>query len=91
MGRAMNVIVLDDAGHFLLSKNFDTADPQHALSEGKRMAKFLDDLPTERIVAIASLENLGKCEYYRLGSIFILLVVNASFNSLIVEFIENIS
>lgn len=59
MGRGMNVVVLDDAGNFLLSKNFDTADPSHAINEGKRMSRFLQELPEQRIVAIASLESVG--------------------------------
>ena len=60
-GRGMNVVVLDKAGNYLLSKNFDTADPYHAVNEGKRMARFLDGLPNEQIVAIASLESVGSC------------------------------
>lgn len=61
MGRGMNVVVLDKAGNYLLSKNFDTADPYHAVSEGQRMCRFLNELPAERIVAIASLESVGRC------------------------------
>lgn len=63
MGRGMNVVVLDNAGNYLVSKNFDTADPYHAVNEGKRMSKFLDELPNERIVALASLESVGKWEH----------------------------
>ncbi|XP_066916590.1 catenin alpha-2-like [Clytia hemisphaerica] len=74
MGRGMNVVVLDKSGNYLLSKNFDTADPYHAVNEGKRMSKFLDELPEDRIVAIASLESVGdgleeaKEALYRVGA-----------------------
>ena len=64
MGRGINVVVLDKAGNYLLSKNFDTADVHHAVKEGKRLAKFLDELPIERIVAIASLESVGMSLFY---------------------------
>ena len=60
MGRGMNVVILDSAGNYLMSKNFDTADPYHAIGEGKRMSKFLDELPSERLVCVASLESVGK-------------------------------
>ena len=59
MGRGMNVVVLDNAGNYLISKNFDTADPEHAISEGVRMSRFLNELPHDRIVCVASGENVG--------------------------------
>lgn len=59
MGRGINVVVLDKAGNYLLSKNFDTADPYHAIKEGKRLAKFFDELPNEQFVVVASLESVG--------------------------------
>lgn len=60
MGRGMNIVLLDNAGNYLLSKNFDTADPQIGPSEGYKMKLFLDNLPSGRIVCLSSLENVGK-------------------------------
>ena len=59
-GRGSNVVVLDKAGNYLASKTFDTCHPQHGANEGKRMGKFLQDLPVERIVAIATKDNCGE-------------------------------
>ena len=60
MVRGMNVVILDAAGNYLMSKNFDTADPTRGRSEGQKMAQFLDDLPSERMVCVSSLEATGK-------------------------------
>ena len=60
MGRGMNVVILDNAGNYLTSKTFDTADPQYGRSEGQRMTKYLDELPSERIVMVGGLENVGQ-------------------------------
>lgn len=59
MARGMNVVILDAAGNYLMSKNFDTADPSRGRAEGKKMAQFLDDLPSERMVCVSSLEAPG--------------------------------
>ncbi|XP_057306663.1 catenin alpha-2-like isoform X2 [Hydractinia symbiolongicarpus] len=59
VGRGMNIVLLDNAGNYLMSKNFDTADPQIGPSEGYKMKLFLDNLPNGRIVCLSSLENVG--------------------------------
>ena len=58
-GRGFNVVVLDAAGNYLTSKSFDTVDPQRGRAEGQKMAQFLDELPSERMVCIAALEATG--------------------------------
>lgn len=72
MGRGMNVVVLDSAGNYLISKNFDTADPEHAISEGVRMSKFLNELPDDRIVCVASGENVGMMMICHIWNSFLL-------------------
>ena len=59
MTRGMNVVILDAAGNYLMSKNFDTVDPTRGRAEGEKMAQFLDDLPSERMVCVSSLEATG--------------------------------
>ncbi len=59
MQRGFNVVILDSAGNYLVSKHFDTADPTRGMSEGQKMAQFLDDLPSERMVCVSSLEATG--------------------------------
>ena len=63
MSRGMNIVILDAAGNYLMSRNFDTADPVHGRGEGEKMAQFLDDLPSERMVCVSSLEATGICEF----------------------------
>ena len=60
MQRGMNVVLLDRAGNYLMSKNFDTADPIRGRAEGQKMADFLDNLPSERMVCVAALEAIGR-------------------------------
>ncbi len=60
MQRGFNVVILDSAGNYLVSKHFDTADPTRGMSEGQKMAQFLDDLPSERMVCVSSLEATGQ-------------------------------
>ena len=59
MSRGMNIVILDAAGNYLMSRNFDTADPMRGRAEGEKMAQFLDDLPSERMVCVSSLEATG--------------------------------
>lgn len=59
MARGMNVVILDAAGNYLMSKNFNTSDPAQGRAEGEKMAHFLDDLPSERMVCVSSLESPG--------------------------------
>jgi hypothetical protein len=56
--RGHNLVVLDDSGNFITSKSFDTGDTSK--DEGSAMAKFLDNLPNERIVLIATQDTKGK-------------------------------
>ena len=51
-----NVVVLDPAGHFVTSRSFDTTTREG----GTAMGKFLDDLPEDHIVLIATQETTGK-------------------------------
>ena len=57
MQRGHNVVVLDSAGNFVMATHFDTADPSKG--EGVKMAKFLDTLPQERMVLIATQGTTG--------------------------------
>ena len=68
MQRGMNVVILDRAGNYLMSKSFDTADPARGRAEGQKMAQFLDDLPSERMVCVSSLEATGEFESFRIDS-----------------------
>lgn len=58
MQRGHNVVVLDSDRNFVTAANFDTADPSKG--EGARMAKFLQQLPQERIVLIGTQGTTGK-------------------------------
>ena len=75
MTRGMNVVILDAAGNYLMSKNFDTVDPTRGRAEGEKMAQFLDDLPSERMVCVSSLEATGNC------SVLYVLKINLSFSN----------
>lgn len=55
--RGHNVVVLDDSGDFVTSKAFDTGDASK--NEGSAMTRFLDGLPNERIVLIATQDSKG--------------------------------
>ena len=63
MARGMNIVILDAAGNYLMSRNFDTADPSRGRAEGEKMAQFLDDLPSERMVCVSSLESTGLYQF----------------------------
>ena len=56
--RGHNVVILDDSGNFVTSKSFDTGDASR--DEGSAMASFLDCLPNERIVLIATQDTKGR-------------------------------
>lgn len=58
MQRGHNVVVLDSDKNFIMAANFDTADSTKG--EGVRMAKFLTQLPQERIVLIGTQGTTGK-------------------------------
>ena len=58
MLRGHNVVVLDSDRNFIMAANFDTADPSKG--EGVKMAKFLQELPQERIVLIGTQGTTGK-------------------------------
>ncbi|XP_028414979.1 catenin alpha-2-like [Dendronephthya gigantea] len=55
--RGHNLVVLDDSGNFVTSGTFDTGDTSR--DEGRAMARFLDGLPNERIVLIATQDTKG--------------------------------
>ncbi|XP_020626915.1 catenin alpha-2-like [Orbicella faveolata] len=57
MQRGHNVVVLDSDRNFIMAANFDTADPSKG--EGVKMAKFLQQLPQERIVLIGTQGTTG--------------------------------
>ena len=57
MQRGHNVVVLDNDKNFLMAANFDTADTTKG--EGVKLAKFLQQLPTERIVLIGTQGTTG--------------------------------
>ena len=50
-----NVVVLDPAGQFVASRNFDTTTQEG----GVAMGRFLDELPEDHIVLIATQETTG--------------------------------
>ena len=70
--RGHNLVVLDDSGNFVTSASFDTGDASR--DEGSAMARFLDGLPNERIVLIATQDTkcktkcitCGNCYHFRL-------------------------
>jgi hypothetical protein len=51
-----NVVVLDPAGQFVASRNFDTTTQEG----GVAMGRFLDELPEDHIVLIATQETTGR-------------------------------
>ena len=55
--RGHNIVVLDDSGNFVTSRTFDTGDASK--NEGSAMTRFLDGLPNERIVLIATQDSKG--------------------------------
>lgn len=57
MLRGHNIVVLDSDRNFIVAANFDTADPSKG--EGVKMAKFLQQLPQERIVLIGTQGTTG--------------------------------
>ena len=59
------MVVLDSDRNFIMAANFDTADPSKG--EGVRMAKFLQQLPQERIVLIGTQGTTGKYDLLHLG------------------------
>ena len=62
--RGHNIVVLDDSGNFVTSKSFDTGDT--SMDEGSAMARFLDGLPNERIVLIATQDTKGMTSAFAL-------------------------
>ena len=60
MMRGHNIVILDSDRNFIMAANFDTADSSKG--EGVKMAKFLQQLPQERIVLIGTQGTTGK--YY---------------------------
>lgn len=50
-----NVVVLDPAGQFVASRNFDTSTPEGGIA----MGRFLDELPEDHVVLIATQETTG--------------------------------
>ena len=60
--RGHNVVILDDSGNFVTSQSFDTGDTSR--DEGAAMARFLDGLPNERIVLIATQDTKGEESFY---------------------------
>ena len=50
-----NVVVLDPAGQFVATRNFDTTQ-----EGGVAMGRFLDELPEDHIVLIATQETTGR-------------------------------
>ncbi|KAJ7385581.1 Catenin alpha-1 [Desmophyllum pertusum] len=72
MQRGHNVVVLDSDRNFIMAANFDTADSTKG--EGVRMAKFLTQLPQERIVLIGTQGTTGssvndaKSALYEIGA-----------------------
>ena len=64
-----NVVVLDPAGEFVASENFDTTAPEG----GVAMGKFLDELPEDHIVLVATQETTGA--FYQLQPLIIIVVV----------------
>ena len=59
--RGHNLVVLDDGGNFVTSGTFDTGDTSR--DEGSAMARFLDGLPNERIVLIATQDTKGETRW----------------------------
>ena len=57
MMRGHNIVVLDSDKNFIMAANFDTADSTKG--EGVKMAKFLQQLPQERIVLIGTQGTTG--------------------------------
>ena len=57
MMRGHNIVVLDSDRNFIMAANFDTADSTKG--EGVKMAKFLQQLPQERIVLIGTQGTTG--------------------------------
>lgn len=55
--RGHNVVVLDNAGNFIMSTHFDTAESSKG--EGVKMARFLENLPQERMVLMATQGTTG--------------------------------
>ena len=51
-----NVVVLDPAGQFVATRNFDTTTQEG----GVAMGRFLDELPEDHIVLIATQETTGR-------------------------------
>lgn len=64
-----NVVVLDPAGEFVASENFDTTAPEG----GVAMGKFLDELPEDHIVLVATQETTGA--FYQLQPLLLLLLL----------------
>ena len=58
MQRGHNIVILDSDRNFIMAANFDTADPSKG--EGAKMAKFLQQLPQERIVLIGTQGTTGE-------------------------------
>ena len=58
MLRGHNIVILDSDRNFIMAANFDTADSSKG--EGVKMAKFLQQLPQERIVLIGTQGTTGK-------------------------------
>ena len=57
MQRGHNIVILDNAGNFVMAANFDTADPSKG--EGVKMAQFISTLPEERLVLIGTQGTTG--------------------------------
>ncbi|KAK3704830.1 hypothetical protein QZH41_005032 [Actinostola sp. cb2023] len=55
--RGHNVVILDNAGHFIMATHFDTADSSKG--EGVKMARFIENLPQERMVLMATQGTTG--------------------------------
>ena len=63
MMRGHNIVVLDSDRNFIMAANFDTADSTKG--EGVKMAKFLQQLPQERIVLIGTQGTTGGFYWFR--------------------------
>jgi len=61
--RGHNVVVLDNAGNFIMATHFDTAESSKG--EGVKMARFIDNLPQERMVLMATQGTTGEIEFER--------------------------
>ncbi|XP_031564401.1 catenin alpha-2-like [Actinia tenebrosa] len=55
--RGHNVVILDNAGNFIMATHFDTADTTKG--EGVKMARFIENIPKERMVLMATQGTTG--------------------------------